>query len=287
MYRTGIMLCVFLVVIAGLGWQDLVGQDLVGQSLGGQDLVGQSLGGQSLGGQSLGGQSLGGQDSGEVKNAKGSAGNEARQSVRPGINSRFLDPELDIQEWIERFEVESREVYQARQQIMKRLGLKAGSRIADVGAGTGFYSILMSQAVGDEGWVYAIDISPKFVQHLSKSFDERSLNNVTTIMCDDDSICLPPNSIDTAFICDVYHHFEYPRDTMESIHRAMTVGGRVVVIDFERIPGVSRDWTLQHVRADKQTFINEIQEAGFEFIAERKIPGFKENYYVEFRKAGH
>ena len=208
-----------------------------------------------------------------------------KQSVKPGINANFLDPNLNVQEWVERFEVESREVYQARQEIMQQLNLKSGMRVADVGAGTGFYSILMSEAVGDDGWVYAIDISPKFIEYLSNHFDERSMNNVTTVMCDDDSICLPPGSIDAAFICDVYHHFEYPIDTIRSIHRAMVKGGRLVVIDFERIPGVSRDWTLEHVRGDKQTFINEIQEAGFELVAERTIPGFKENYYLEFRKA--
>ncbi len=131
---------------------------------------------------------------------------------------------LNVQEWVERFEVESREVYQARQEIMQQLNLKSGMRVADVGAGTGFYSILMSEAVGDDGWVYAIDISPKFIEYLSKHFDERSMNNVTTVMCDDDSICLPPGSIDAAFICDVYHHFEYPIDTIKSIHRAMVEG---------------------------------------------------------------
>ena len=59
----------------------------------------------------------------------------------------------------------------------------------------------------------------------------------------------------------------------------------MIVIDFERIPGVSREWTLGHVRAGKQTFIDEIQEVGFELVAERQIPGFKENYFLEFRKA--
>jgi predicted methyltransferase len=65
----------------------------------------------------------------------------------------------------------------------------------------------------------------------------------------------------------------------------MSDGGKLIVIDFERIPGVSREWTLDHVRGDKQTFINEIQEAGFELVAERTIPGFEENYFLEFRKA--
>jgi len=209
---------------------------------------------------------------------------ETKQSVKPGINDSFLDPELDIQEWIDRFEVESREVYHARKEILQQLHLKAGDRVADVGAGTGFFTLLISAAVGPQGWTYAVDISPKFIQHLVHQFDQREMGNVTTVMCDDDSICLPPGSIDVAFICDVYHHFEYPSDTMKSIYRALTDGGRLVVIDFERIPGVSREWTLGHVRAGKQTFMDEIQAVGFELIAEREIPGFEENYYLEFRK---
>lgn len=207
-----------------------------------------------------------------------------KQSINPGINSNFLDPELDVDQWVARFEVESREVYQSRKEILEQLKLTSGMRIADVGAGTGFYSILFSEAVGDAGWVYAIDLSPKFVPYLSQQFDQRKLNNVTTVMCDQDSICLPPSSVDVAFICDVYHHFEFPGDTMRSIHRALSKDGRVIVIDFERIPGVTREWTINHVRADKATFINEIQDAGFELIAERKIQGFKDNYFLEFSK---
>ena len=206
------------------------------------------------------------------------------ESVKPGINQRFLDPEMKLDEWIQRFEVESREVFHAREEIMSQLGLTPGMRVADVGAGTGFYTVLMSRAVGDRGWAYAIDISPRFVQHLSNLIASEGIKNATAVFCTDRSVCLAPNSVDVAFICDVYHHFEFPSDTMQSIHRALTANGRVVVIDFERIPGVSRDWTLSHVRAGKQTFIDEIQAAGFEFIAERTIPGFKENYYLEFRK---
>ena len=215
---------------------------------------------------------------------KKSVGEDAKQSINPGINDNFLDPDLDVQEWVERFEVESREVYQARKEIMRAMGLKSGDRVADVGAGTGFYTILMSEAVGEGGWAYAVDISPQFVSHLSDQFDRRDIQNVTTVMCDDDSVCLPPASIDLAFICDVYHHFEYPTETMRSIYRALADGGRVVVIDFERIPGVSREWTLNHVRADKQAFIDEIQSVGFKLTRELMIPGFKENYYLEFRK---
>ncbi len=142
-----------------------------------------------------------------------------RQSVRPGINDKFLDKDLDVQEWIDRFEVESREVYRARDEIFEHLNLKSGDRVADVGAGTGFFTLRMADAVGPGGWAYAVEISPKFVEHLANLFDQRNVQNVTTVFCDDDSVCLPPHSIDVAFICDVYHHFEYPDDTMQSIFR--------------------------------------------------------------------
>ena len=142
----------------------------------------------------------------------------------------------------------------------------------------------MSEAVGPSGWVYAVEIAPRFVEHLSSQFKQRAVSNVTTVMGTGDSICLPPESIDVAFICDVYHHFEFPADTMQSIHAALRENGRVIVIDFERIPGVSREWTLGHVRAGKETFTEEIEAVGFGLIAEREIPGFEENYFLEFRK---
>ncbi|TWU36621.1 hypothetical protein Q31b_49020 [Novipirellula aureliae] len=208
----------------------------------------------------------------------------AARSETESINKTFLDPNLDVEAYIDRFEVESREVYHARDEIMRHLNLKPGERAVDVGAGTGFYSLLMSEAVGDDGWVYAVEISPKFVEHLANMFDEREKKNITTVMCDNDSVCLPPRCVEVALICDVYHHFEYPEQTMKSIFDAMTDGGRLFVIDFERIPGKSRKWIFGHVRAGKQTFIDEIQSVGFELFAERKITGFNENYFLEFRK---
>ena len=115
---------------------------------------------------------------------------EAPTSVKPGINSKFTDPELNVDEWIARFEVESREVYQARTEIMKAMAIQPGSRVADIGAGTGFFTILMSKFVGKQGWSYAVEISPKFTQHLTALFAERNLNNTTTVFLQR-PLCLP------------------------------------------------------------------------------------------------
>ena len=93
---------------------------------------------------------------------------------------------------------------------------------------------------------------------------------------------LPPRSVDLVFICDTYHHFEFPFKTMASIHEALRPGGRVIVIDFHRIEGKSRYWVLNHVRAGQEVVVKEIESSGFKKVAETKL--LKENYFVEFEK---
>ena len=84
------------------------------------------------------------------------------------LNARFVDPDLDVDEWIGRFEVESREVFAERHAVLDAIGIARGDRIADVGAGTGFFTRLFSEAVGPSGWVYAVEISPRFVEHINQ-----------------------------------------------------------------------------------------------------------------------
>jgi SAM-dependent methyltransferase len=93
---------------------------------------------------------------------------------------------------------------------------------------------------------------------------------------------LAPASIDLAFICDAYHHFEQPKAMLASIRRALRPGGTLIVVDFERIPGVSPDWILKHVRAGKEDFRAEIEAAGFGFVEEVKL--MRENYVLRFSR---
>jgi len=209
---------------------------------------------------------------------------QEKKSVKPGINKSFLDPDLDVDKYIGRFEVESREVFRDRKEIVKQVKLSPGQRIADIGTGTGLFVEPFSKEVGEKGWVYALDIAPKFVERVGKIAQQRGLDNVTPVLCGQDNIRLAPGSIDVAFLCDVYHHFEYPQDSLASIHRAMVPSGKLVVIDFERIPGKTREWLLRHVRAGKEVFRNEIQEAGFRFVEEVPMPSLEENYFLVFER---
>lgn len=202
------------------------------------------------------------------------------QSVNPGINDNFQDP--DPKSFVERFEKEGREVYDNREVIVEKLGLEPGMTVADVGAGTGLFTRLMGPKVGPEGKVYAVDIAKTFVTHVVMSSHARGLKNVEGVVCTADDSKLPENSVDVVFICDTYHHFEFPQKTMASIHRALKPGGKLVIIDFERIEGVSSDWIMGHVRAGREVFQQEIESVGFELAEELDL--FKENYFLVFGK---
>jgi FkbM family methyltransferase len=202
------------------------------------------------------------------------------KSVRPGINDPFKNP--DVNEYIGKFETESREIYAERKQILDACPVKPGMTVADIGAGTGLFTRMFASAVGSEGKVYAVDIAPKFIEHIEKTCKESGFKNVVGVVCTPTSAELPVNSIDLAFICDTYHHFEFPHKTMTSIHRALRPGGKLVVIDFERIEGKSRDWVLNHVRAGQEVFAKEIVSNGFKQVDEKK--SLKENYCLVFEK---
>jgi ubiquinone/menaquinone biosynthesis C-methylase UbiE len=154
--------------------------------------------------------------------------------------------------------------------------------VADIGAGTGLFSRLFGEAVGEKGKVYAVDIAPEFVRHIEKTSHESGLKNVVGVVCDQTSVRLPPQSIDLAFICDTYHHFEFPAKTMASIHRALRPGGQVILIDFHRIPDKSSEWVLSHVRAGQEVFVREIIATGFKLVEEKKF--LQENYFVRCEK---
>lgn len=203
------------------------------------------------------------------------------KSVNPGINKQFENPK--VEEFVGRFERDGRDPYDHRYEVVKAIGLKTGMVVADVGAGTGLFTRLFSPLVGPEGKIYAIDIAESFVKHIERQAEADGLKNVKGVVCTADSVNLPANSIDVAFICDVYHHFEFPHKTMRSIHRALKPGGSLVLIDFQRIEGVSSAFVMGHVRAGQEVFTKEIVEAGFRQVEERKGL-LKESYFLRFEK---
>jgi predicted methyltransferase len=200
------------------------------------------------------------------------------KSVKPGINDPFRNP--DVKAYIDKFEVESREIFAERKAIVAACKLKPGMVVADIGAGTGLFTRLFAAEVGPKGKVYAVDIAPAFIEHIRKTCKEAGLTNVEATRCSDKSVELPAKSVDVVFICDTYHHFEFPQLTLASIHKALKPDGKLVLIDFHRIEGKSSQWVLGYVRAGQEVFTKEITEAGFRPAGQEKL--LKENYFLRF-----
>ena len=125
-------------------------------------------------------------------------------SVRPGVNDKYREDGFDS--WLDRFEVESREIYTERNRLVKDVGIRPGMVVADIGSGTGFYVMLFAKEAAPGGKVFAVDIIPEFLERIRQRAEREKLTNVETSLCDEDTINLPPASIDLAFICDTYHH---------------------------------------------------------------------------------
>ena len=206
------------------------------------------------------------------------------QSAKPGINAEYKRPDLDADRWDKSFQGESREVFVARHEVLRAVGVRPGQVVADVGAGTGIYARLFSQAVGPNGTVYAVDIAKPFLELIASYAAAEGITNIKTLLGEDRKTNLPAGGADIIFTSDVYHHFEYPQAILADIKSALKPGGQFIVVDFHRIPGVTPAARLEHVRADMETVRAEIEQAGLTFVEEVKIKGFAENYFMRFRK---
>jgi len=202
------------------------------------------------------------------------------ESIHPGINRNFENPNVD--DWLGRFERDGREVYKRRDEVVAALDLKPGMDIADIGTGTGFFTMLFAREVGPDGTVYATDIAGNFVEHVVTTAEELGLNNVKGVVNPVDSTNLENDSVDIVFMAHTYHHFEYPFKMLGSIHSALRPDGVVVLVDMERVEGVSPKFVLGMVRAGKGTFTDEFRNAGFELIEE--VPFSEKDYILKFKQ---
>jgi len=206
-----------------------------------------------------------------------------RSKADPKINEPFKQP--DLKGFIKKFESDDREIYTRRDEIVAALGLRPGMAVADVGAGTGLFTRLFAERVGTAGKVYAVDIAPKFLAHIAAEAKKRRQTQVVTVLGSQNSTNLTAESVDLAFLCDVYHHLENPEKMLGSIHRVLKPEGKLVVIDFDRREGRSTDFVLNHVRASQDVFRKEIEANGFKLVPTREAPRLKETFFLRFEKS--
>ncbi len=199
-----------------------------------------------------------------------------------GINDPYLAPDLKVAEWVKRFEGESREVFAHRHRIAASLDLKPGQSVADVGAGTGLYVPFLAERVGKTGKVYAVDIAPPFIEHITQKAKETGLSQVTPVLSTEHSVELPANSVDMIFTSDAYHHFVHYQDMLASMRKALKPGGQLIVVDYDiEGEGVS-DSMVAHVGKKKGEFRRQIEAGGFTFAQDMTLKEMKTNFIYRF-----
>ncbi|MEB3826743.1 class I SAM-dependent methyltransferase [Phormidium sp. CCY1219] len=130
--------------------------------------------------------------------------------------------------WLER---DSREREEKPSLLREALELKRTDIVADIGAGTGYISFQMSEMV-PEGKVLAVDIQPEMLDILEGLKKEKQITNVETILGSETNPNLPESTIDLGIMVDAYHEFNYPREMMEGIVKALKPDGRVVLVEY-------------------------------------------------------
>ena len=162
--------------------------------------------------------------------------------------------------WLDRPE---REQEEAPSRAIRALRLQPGQSVADIGAGSGYYSVLLSRAVGPTGRVYATDIQPQMLALLKRKLEAQAITNVALVTGAERETGLPDSSVDLALMVDVYHELQQPQAFLQSVKRALMPGGKLVLIEFRKEdPNVPiREEHKMSVREARQ----ELEAEGYRF----------------------
>lgn len=180
-------------------------------------------------------------------------------------------------DWLERPE---REKEENSSQLLKNMNIKPGMIMADIGAGSGYYTARISKLVGN-GKVYAVDIEPEMINYLDQRIASEKLTNVKTILSTEQKVNLPANSIDLMLLVDVYHEFSFPYEMGRSMLEALKPGGLLYLVEF-RAEDNSVPIKAVHKMSEKQA-VKELKAAGFQF--ERNISNLPWQHCMVFRKS--
>lgn len=161
---------------------------------------------------------------------------EQRRASRDGIGKFYVGREIahvmghQGAGWLERPE---REAEERTDVLLEALALRPGEKVADVGAGSGYFSWRMAQKVGPEGRVYAVEIQQEFLDLLMANMRRRQVaDRIVPVLGTTRDPGLPEGAVDTILLVDVYHEFDYPYEMTRAMVRALKPGGRLVLVEY-------------------------------------------------------
>jgi ubiquinone/menaquinone biosynthesis C-methylase UbiE len=184
------------------------------------------------------------------------------------------------EEWSKTLEQPSRTETLKIDEIVAKLGLRPGQVAADLGAGTGLFSVPMAKNVAPNGTVYAVEIDKGFFPMIEAKAKEGKLTNVRTVTGEFTDPKLPAQNVDLAFMHDVLHHVDNRADYLKTAAKYVKPGGRFVVIDYKADQSPHRDQPNLIVSEDQ--VIAWMKAAGFSKV--ERIALFPEKYFLMFSR---
>jgi len=181
----------------------------------------------------------------------------------------------DVEYWRKIFDDPARDQWQKPRELVKALGVRPGMVVADLGAGTGYLSHHLAEAVGADGTVLVVETEPNLVVHLRKRAEEERTPNVVPILASADNPRLPAGSVDLLIVLDTYHHIDDRIAYFRALHRALSPDGRVAVVDWHKRAltvgpppdhKVAREQVVEEMRAAGWSVAQELDLLPYQYV---------------------
>ena len=173
-----------------------------------------------------------------------------------------------------------RDGWQKPDQVIEALGPLQSAQVADLGAGGGYFTFRLADAVGPEGAVYAVDIDPDMTQYLEGRAQDEGRENIRVVLAKPDDSLLPPGEIDLIFTVNTYHHLQHRSDYLAHLAGSLRPGGRIAVIEFDGKGWFSR--MFGH-NTDPDVIKSDMDAAGLELVEAPDFLG-RQSFLIFARK---
>jgi predicted methyltransferase len=190
---------------------------------------------------------------------------DARFRSTPGSRHDFAD----VAQWRRVFDDPARDAWQKPRQLVDALELRPGMWVADLGAGTGYFSRHLDAAVRPGGVVFAVDTEPNLVAYLRERAEQEKTTSIAPLLASTDDPRLPPRALDLVLIVDTYHHLDHRLAYLDRLGAALKPNGRIAIVEWQK-GDLPVGPPAEHKLA-RQQVVEEMQVAGFALAAEPAI----------------
>ncbi|HEY2114928.1 MAG TPA: methyltransferase domain-containing protein [Candidatus Angelobacter sp.] len=162
------------------------------------------------------------------------------------------------------------------ERVMDILGIKEGTHVADIGAGSGWFAVRAAKRAGKSGIIYAVDINPESIAYIDRRTQQEGVHNLRTILSEQDDPKLPPGSVDSVLLLKTYHEIAHPVLLLENLRKSLRNGAKIGIIDRN---GKGDDHGI-----NEDVVIREAGQAGYQLQEKYDfVKGDGQDYFLVFR----